>query len=370
MILLDAGRFPRTQREVLERLIEEMHDGSLLSGDALGTEVALAARFGVSRNTIRSLMSTLEDAGAVRQLPRRGIFLNSLLRLQNGSAGGGEDRQFLYLRWCDSLMESEITCGLERFARQRQLPVRVLNMHQSEELLCDTLRQLPPECTAVLVPPELPGVVRELNAAIRRGARILQADRYLGGVAAPSITFDDYSIGVLATRHLIRQANRPVWFFGYTHPVSAQKRYQGWADSMRESGFGQLPDYRIPCDTDNPLAEMLPQQFFLDSFRDFYRRHDDAPISIFCIGDSLAFHVYRVAEEFKRRVGSDILLVGSGDTARGQRLNPPLSSIHAEQELMGEAIGSLLQHWPASPQYSQILPLELIPRASSLGVEA
>lgn len=369
MIVLDAANFPKTQRQVLDQLIGEIDSGNLKIGDSLGGEVALAGRLGVSRNTIRSLLGTLRDAGAVRQVPRRGIFLNSHLKVRiapNNAAPGGD---FIYVHWADNLMEAEISSGLQRFARRHALEIRFLSMRQSEGNLVELLDSCDAPTTVVLMPLETDAVVAAIRRALARKVRILQIDRYLPGLATPSIVFDDYAVGALGTRHLIRQSSGPVWFFGYIHPVSAERRFLGWRDSMLEAGFRNWPDYIVPCGYDDPRAEMRPESFYLDAFREFYSRRLDEPLAIFCIGDTLALNVYAAAAQFGRRVGRDIRLVGSGDTACGRRQDPPLSSIHADQEQMGEAIGQLLLRWPAMNNYCQILPLELIARESSLGPE-
>lgn len=59
--------------EALRRvLLEEMDSGTLSAGQRLGGERELAARYGVSRGTLRQVLATLESAGLIRRVPGRG----------------------------------------------------------------------------------------------------------------------------------------------------------------------------------------------------------------------------------------------------------------------------------------------------------
>lgn len=64
----------RTFEEVVSRIREQIASGSLRVGDKLPAERELATRFGVSRNTIREALRSLEHAG--------------LVRLRKGATGG------------------------------------------------------------------------------------------------------------------------------------------------------------------------------------------------------------------------------------------------------------------------------------------
>ncbi|MDO5697485.1 MAG: GntR family transcriptional regulator [Dermatophilus congolensis] len=63
----------RSAAEQLRRvLLEEIDAGELSVGSRLGGERELAARYGVSRGTLRAVLGTLEEAGLVRRVPGRG----------------------------------------------------------------------------------------------------------------------------------------------------------------------------------------------------------------------------------------------------------------------------------------------------------
>jgi GntR family transcriptional regulator, transcriptional repressor for pyruvate dehydrogenase complex len=69
----------RAFEEIAEQIREELSSRRLRAGDRLPPERALAEQFGVSRNTLREALRSLENAG--------------LLRLQKGATGGAFVRE-------------------------------------------------------------------------------------------------------------------------------------------------------------------------------------------------------------------------------------------------------------------------------------
>ena len=63
-------------QQIGEQLAAEITDGTMPPGTRLPTEPELVERFGVSRNTVRRAMSTLEEGGLVRVEQGRGTFVH------------------------------------------------------------------------------------------------------------------------------------------------------------------------------------------------------------------------------------------------------------------------------------------------------
>lgn len=72
-------RTPRAFEEIADQIRKEVSDRRLRAGDRLPPERTLAVQFGVSRNTLREALRSLENAG--------------LLRLQKGATGGAFVRE-------------------------------------------------------------------------------------------------------------------------------------------------------------------------------------------------------------------------------------------------------------------------------------
>ena len=61
--------------EVAHKIQADIIRSNLKSGDKLGTELELAARYGVSRATIRHALVSLENAGLIDRFHGRGTFV-------------------------------------------------------------------------------------------------------------------------------------------------------------------------------------------------------------------------------------------------------------------------------------------------------
>jgi GntR family transcriptional regulator len=57
---------------VRRQILDDIHSGALPPGQRLGSERALAERFGISRSTVRLALDSLERSGVVRRTPGRG----------------------------------------------------------------------------------------------------------------------------------------------------------------------------------------------------------------------------------------------------------------------------------------------------------
>ncbi len=72
-----AGAGQPQYRRIADALRAEMDGGALRPGDALPSEAALTARFGVSRGTARRALAELEGAGLVESRQGRGRFVRA-----------------------------------------------------------------------------------------------------------------------------------------------------------------------------------------------------------------------------------------------------------------------------------------------------
>jgi GntR family transcriptional regulator len=74
-----SGAAAKQEAEMVRRrILDELRDGTLEAGQRLGSERALAERFGVSRSTLRLALDALERGGTIRRVPGRagGTFLH------------------------------------------------------------------------------------------------------------------------------------------------------------------------------------------------------------------------------------------------------------------------------------------------------
>lgn len=72
-------------RQVADAIRTDIVEGRLVAGQLIGTEAALAQRFGVNRHTIRHGLAHLAEHGLVRALQGRGTFVSETARAASRS---------------------------------------------------------------------------------------------------------------------------------------------------------------------------------------------------------------------------------------------------------------------------------------------
>lgn len=97
--------------------------------------------------------------------------------------------------------------------------------------------------------------------------------------------------------------------------------------------------------------------------------HDEHPTAVFISGDEMAIGAMAAAEEMGIKIPEDISIIGFDDIEQAKNLNPPLTTIRQEKELVGEQAATLLLNVidkvPIDEQ-EKIVPVKLIKRKTCL----
>ena len=93
-------------------------------------------------------------------------------------------------------------------------------------------------------------------------------------------------------------------------------------------------------------------------------RNPDAE-AVFCVNDQVAVPLYRVLKERGLRPGTDIQVFGFDNTKFSGTMLPPLASIGAESETLGQkAVELLLRMMDGEEVHSEVLPTKLYGKES------
>ncbi|MBQ9368820.1 MAG: substrate-binding domain-containing protein [Victivallales bacterium] len=362
MIEIDGNQFPKMQRRVLTNLQAEIVSNSLAAGSFIGNEVSLSKRMNVARNTIRFLFDKLERAHVIRRVPRQGAFLENLFQLTNNTVTM-QNCNVCYYRWCDSLLESEVSSELNNLANRLGIPLKMFDINQDAELLVRHLDSLSPKDKAILIPPTVPAVLQALGQAVARGVRILLLDRTVENLTAPSIVFDHFTGAVLAVRHLLQTTGLPVWYCGFKKPTSSRKRYDAWFACMQEFGYANAEDYIVPFGDMSSLDDSVPRDYYRRKVLEFFRKANPLgnaeKMAIFCMEECLAQDVYVAAKEFGFEIGRQVFVATIGCSAMLEHLNPPCTNVQMDYSgLVRNAETFLSFDDEPTSNYCRIVPMQ------------
>ncbi|MCH4285697.1 MULTISPECIES: LacI family DNA-binding transcriptional regulator [Bacillota] len=116
---------------------------------------------------------------------------------------------------------------------------------------------------------------------------------------------------------------------------------------------------------------ILEEQFSIESGYQMANQlceHLDDITAIVCASDPIALGVLRSLEEHSIKVPQDMSVTGFNDISASAYSNPPLTSVHAPSETMGEYAGEYLHHQAGKLKrlpVKIVLPCTLIKRAST-----
>lgn len=161
-------------------------------------------------------------------------------------------------------------------------------------------------------------------------------------------------------RHLIAGGRRRVAFIaGSLAHYSIAERMRGFRRALFEAKILADPELEIVLP-----AGVDPEQSIQEATSSLLGL-PQPPDAIFCYNDSTALGVMRCCLDAGAQVPGDISIAGFDDIPSAAHARPPLSTVHVDKEALGRAGVELLLRSPDGPITEQVLPVELMLRAST-----
>lgn len=180
---------------------------------------------------------------------------------------------------------------------------------------------------------------------------IVVLDKSVGTHCTASVQSDNYTGGRIAAEHLIRCGCKQIVLMrGLQRYSSSRQRFLGYLDVCRENGL-------TPLYIDSGYS----YDDGLKSARRLFRQYPCAD-GILASTDLVAFALYKVIHEQKRRVPEDVMIVGYDDVGLSRLMIPALTTVAQPIEEIGRLSVRLIleqtEHG-AIQQREHILPVSL-----------
>ena len=150
----------------------------------------------------------------------------------------------------------------------------------------------------------------------------------------PMVEVDYYDAAYRATEYLYNHGHRDIGFIGPENPVEhCANTFRGFTDYLKEKDISSNPNWiaKIPfsqVSTEEAVDKMLELQ--------------ELPTALLCSCDAVAIDVIRRAKESGIRIPEDISVVGIDDLLVSRYLDPALSTMTFDKELLGAKAMELL----------------------------
>jgi DNA-binding LacI/PurR family transcriptional regulator len=361
---MNVGRISRhlMYQEVSDK-IHELIEREGLWDQYLIPEREMARLFGVSRETVRRGLDLLERQGVVRRRHGQGTLVLPRAQPRAGDAKGrvvvgsysvGDGGGYI----------GDMMAGLTSAAGRAGWLLSFSN------LILPATRQ---EFFADLSSGAVDGVLlmsftdRTLVEEVLRAwhGPLVIVDHYFEDLPVTGVIDDSEGGARQAVAHLLELGHRRVAYAEVTRRENNPWRHAGYVGALRDAGI----------DVDESLV--LPTFGSFDGGRragEELLAREDPPTAVFAFDDIRAWGIWRAAEARGLEVGSDLALVGFGDSAAKVGFaEDMLSSVRFDSRALGRvAVDKMeeLMSGKGSPGELIRIPTELVIRNSSRRVRA
>ena len=187
-------------------------------------------------------------------------------------------------------------------------------------------------------------------------AAVVFVDRCATGLDADLVSIDDRGAAGTAVRHLIDHGHRRIAYIGDSPTISTSAaRLAGYRDALTDAGI-DVTEQLIRVDAHSSQLAGAAAAALLDL--------DEPPTAVFSATTRCSLGVVPALHAHRR---TDVALVGFGDFAMADTLQPAISVIdHSGEKLGLAAVGRLRARLadPALPVEQIQLPVQLVQRGS------
>lgn len=303
----------------------------LKPGDALGTEVALANEFEVSRMTARKAVETLVAEGVLERRAGIGVFVREPEK-------GPKRFRFLAgnLLW-DSVIRVATAFRHEATAAGAEVEMR--DGEGDVAKLKAELAALPSSGVsgAVVFSIHDAGLTAAIADLVATGFPLVVIDEAFDPKTGVTGVVSDNALGGrLAAERLIHVGHRELAFIGDYVADTVRARWAGFKQIAEAKG---LKPTRVELNAADRLGDWAHD--IHESTRRLLKRKV-RPTGIFCSCDAVARHVLRALEAHGINVPRDMSLIGFDDDPIAEWTTPALTTVRQDFAALGTAAAKAL----------------------------
>ena len=172
----------------------------------------------------------------------------------------------------------------------------------------------------------------------------------------PIVEVDYYDAAYKATRYLIDCGHTEIGFIGPVTPLEFhESTFTGYTDALRDAGLVCNPAWISKIAYAETSAETCIKQLL---------RLPWLPTAFFCAGDSFAIDTIHYGKDCGLQIPQDISILGLDNLLVSRYIDPPLSTMTFDKELLGETSVRLLHQIMTGEPYQAVtlLPTTLVER--------
>lgn len=241
---------------------------------------------------------------------------------------------------------AQVTQGLDRRARENGHHLLVSNSHTDESEAESVIRSLLGRVDGLIILwPRL--AVHFLESLVPDDLPVILLNTSTGQSRFESLSFDNQAGAYIAVQHLSDHGHERVAILtGGPENFDAQERLAGYRAAVDDAGLVADSSLELAGDFTRETGREMIEAFLT---------LDPRPTALFASNDSMAFGALRGVHEAGLEVPEDVALVGFDDIPTAEYVTPPLTTVHAPTQELGEQamdhlLGRLEDEGPPSHQ--------------------
>jgi DNA-binding LacI/PurR family transcriptional regulator len=353
--------------QLLDDLRHKILTGALRPHDRLPGEWEIAEELGISRTTIQKAWQSAEEEALIYRIHGKGTFVAGPQTPSQARSSVG-----LLIPDFRSISAAHLLHGVERVFRRRGYRVQVASSEYSVDEENRMLDGMQADAVAGYIVWAVHSDSGErLLSQLAGSAPLVLLDRPLPSLHVPCVSSNNYAGGMQAMNHLLSLGHRRIAFLARPHLnlVPVAERYRAYRDALY--AIGEKPAEPILIGNDEELSSY--NAYLTDddaTLAPLVERlgGPDRPTAIFAVNDWMAMRLLRAAATLGLRVPDDLSLVGFDNLEVSYALNPPLTTVAQDSEVLGsEAARRLLELIEGEPsrEILSLIPTQLIVRDST-----
>jgi len=322
--------------KLMEDLKEKILKGEISPGDKLPSENQLSAQYKVSRQTVRTALSILENAGYVYAQHGRGTFCSELVHRSRSSKNIAVVTTYL-----SDYIFPRVIQGIDTALTREGYSIILKNTRNSRSLEAKCLEELlQKDIDGIIIEPSKSQIYcKHLNLYEKldeyKIPYVFIQGCFLRMQDKPQVLMNDCKGGYMITRYLIDQGHKNIAGVFKADDIQGQNRHKGYCLALQDAGLRYEPDKVIWFHTEDRKVH---------PYESIYRmiKRGDAIDSVVCYNDQIAMKVIQALNDAGKRVPEDISVTGYDNSLMKNSNGITLTTIVHPQEKLGEMAAELL----------------------------
>ncbi len=361
-------------KEIYRELSREITTGVFAAGERIPTELQLAGRFGVTRQTVLKALDVLKHDGMLKSVRGKGTFVAGPHRRKSSKPLPG--KQLAYI--CSNLQDSlghRILVGAEQAAGRAGYSLIACNTRNDSGCEAEYLRRSRDNrVSGIILLPYLQ-TNRELVRELAGEIPLICVDNGFQDLDIPVVNTDNFQAMYKAVSYLIELGHTRIGFILNSRDLldsipSARDRFNGYRQALEDHGLEFSPGW--VAELGSALSHRRPGDVGLELYgypaMNRLISAPEPPTAIVLQWDEIAPGAICAIRDAHKRVPEDFSLVGFNDDELCSLMTPQLTSVRQPAEAIGEqAVQQLIKMigGGAPPQGRIQLPSQLIKRSST-----